>query len=93
MNRSSEKWDPKTKQVKLNTLKKEFYDGLINDLITKKAYQLAQIIFGEKKREKFTVTINDQFIGLEIFSSQKKIDEYRTIFAELSHNDSTYTLD
>ena len=34
-------------------LKKEFYDGLIRDLLDKKAYQLAQVIYSEKKRERF----------------------------------------
>jgi len=76
----------------LKTLKKEFYDGLIRDLLMKEAYKLAQVVYGEKRREKFESTISDQIIGLEIFSSQKKIEQYKDIFNELNREGSEYTL-
>ena len=50
-------------------MKKDFYDGLIKDLLQRDGFQLAQIIYSEKKREKFEVTLADQLIGMEIFSS------------------------
>jgi hypothetical protein len=95
LNKSSENMslEPVAKGLKLKQLKKEFYDGLIGDLLTKEAYKLAQIIFGEKKREKFDSTINDMLIGLEIFSAQGKIDDYREIFTELNKEGTIFTLD
>ena len=74
-------------------MRKDFYDGLIRDLLTKEAYQLSQIIHGEKNREKFETTVNDQVMGLEIFSAQVKLEEYKEIFHELSREDSAFTLD
>ena len=38
LNKSAKKLEAKTQSIKLTTLKKEYYDGLIKDLITKKAY-------------------------------------------------------
>lgn len=61
-------------------------------MLQKEAYKLAQVIFGEKKRERFEVTISDQIIGLEIFSAQGKIDEYKEIFNELNRDDSEFKL-
>ena len=49
--------------------KREFYDGLINDLIEGHAYSIGQIIYGEKLREKFEVTIQDNLAGLRIFAA------------------------
>jgi hypothetical protein len=62
--------------------KREFYDGLLNDLIQHKAYSLAQIVYGEKTREKFETTIQDNLTGLKIFANQKKIDEYVELFGK-----------
>ena len=55
LNQSSKKLDAGEKSKKLRNLKKDFYDGLIKDLLQREGYQLAQIIYGEKKREKFEV--------------------------------------
>ena len=88
LNKSTKSWDAKAKNQKLKDLKKDFYDGLIKDLLQREAYQLAQIIYGEKKREKFEVTMSDQIIGFEIFSAQKKIEEYKDIFNEVNREDS-----
>jgi len=43
----------------LNAKKREFYDGLLKDLIAKKAFDLGQIVYSEKQREKFEQTISD----------------------------------
>ena len=48
-----------------------------------KAYDLAQIVYSEKMREKFDQTIQDQLTGLEIFASQKKIDEFSDLYSKL----------
>jgi hypothetical protein len=45
------------KSEMLNNKKREFYDGLLKDLLEQKAYSLAQIVYGEKTREKFETTI------------------------------------
>ena len=63
--------------------KKDFYDGLLKDLISQKAYALAQIVYSEKMREKFESNIDDHLIGLEIFASQKKIDEFTDLYNKL----------
>jgi len=41
LNKSSKTWDPSTKELQKKTLKKEFYDGLIQDVCDSKAYALA----------------------------------------------------
>lgn len=62
-------------------------------MLKKEAYQLCQVIYGEKMREKFEVTIADRVIGMQIFSAQKKIDDYREIFDELVRPNSRFQLD
>mmetsp|Transcript_14497 Transcript_14497/g.18291 ORF Transcript_14497/g.18291 Transcript_14497/m.18291 type:complete len:281 (+) Transcript_14497:1931-2773(+) len=92
LNRQSKTMESAERSKKLKGLKKDFYDGLIRDLLGKKAHQLAQVIYGEKKREKFDVTIHDQLIGFEIFSAQKKIDEYKEIYSEVVRDGTKYQL-
>lgn len=41
---------------------------------------MAENIFEDKSNEKFDVNINDEFIGLNIYASQKKYDEYKEKF-------------
>ncbi len=48
----------------LSLKKREFYDGLLKDLIKKQAFSLAQIVYSEKMREKFEITTQDQLTGL-----------------------------
>ena len=47
------------KKVILYAKKRDFYDGLLKDLIEQKAYAVAQIVYSEKMREKFDVTTAD----------------------------------
>lgn len=63
--------------------KRDFYDGLLQDLIAQQAYALAQIVYSEKMREKFEASIGDQLTGLEIFASQRKIDEFSELYNKL----------
>ena len=70
-----------------------FYDGLIDDLMAVKSYQLAQVIYSEKQREKFKNTVKDQFTGLEIFAAQKKTTEYSKMFNELIDEKGPFTID
>lgn len=44
-------------------------------------------------RERFDAVIGDHIIGMQIFSAQKKIDEYREIFDELVRPNSQFKLD
>lgn len=55
----------------------------MKDLISKKAFDLGQIVYSEKQREKFEQTISDQLTGLEIFSAQRKIDEFSDLYGKL----------
>ena len=57
------------KNQELRNLKKEFYDGLIGDLIDVKQYQYAEIVMAEKVKEKFDVTTNDELIGINVYSA------------------------
>jgi hypothetical protein len=41
------------------------------------------VIFSEKIREKYDMTITDQIVGLEIFAAQRNLDEYEQRFNEI----------
>ena len=43
----------------------------------------AQIVYSEKMREKFEQNIDDQLVGLEIFASQRKIDEFTELYNKI----------
>lgn len=83
LNRSAKGLEAAEKQAKLLEKKRDFYDGLLKDLIGEKAYALAQIVYSEKMREKFEATVADQLTGLEIFASQRKIDEFTELYNKL----------
>jgi len=53
----------------LKEIKVGVYDGLVEDLMSEKAYQLCQVIYSEKMREKHEMTMKDHLIGLEIFAA------------------------
>ena len=57
LNKKYKDLPPAEKAQMLNEKKRDFYDGLLNDLLVKKAYGLAQIVYGEKTREKFDLTV------------------------------------
>jgi hypothetical protein len=40
----------------------------------------------EKTKEKFTETINDELLGLNIYAAQDKFDEYKLRFDTLLNN-------
>lgn len=69
LNRSAKNLSANEKSDLLQAKKRDFYDGLLKDLIQLKAYSLAQIVYSEKMREKFDPTVQDQLTGLEIFAS------------------------
>jgi hypothetical protein len=83
LNRASRQMPANEKHEKLQSKKREFYDGLLKDLINQQAYGLAQIVYSEKMREKFESNIDDQLTGLEIFASQRKIDEFTELYNKL----------
>ena len=93
VNRSGRNMEPEEKSAVQKQLKREYYDGLLRDLLNKKAYKLAQIIYGEKTREKFEADIKDQIIGMQIFSSQQKMEEYKELYAGLLQSDSQFEID
>lgn len=69
LNKSWEKKDKKEGYDELRRIKKEFYDGLIHDLMKHKAFTLAEIVMAEKLKEKFDINISDELIGLNVFSA------------------------
>jgi len=83
LNRAAKNLPPAEKHEALMAKKREFYDGLLRDLIGLRAYALAQIVYSEKMREKFEPTVQDQLTGLEIFASQKKIEEFSELYLRL----------
>lgn len=83
LNKSTKALTQPEKHELLQAKKRGFYDGLLKDLIKTQAYGLAQIVYSEKMREKFDSNIDDQLTGLEIFASQKKIDEFTELYSKL----------
>lgn len=69
LNKSWEKSDPKLKSQETKKLRKDFYDGLIGDLMQNESFTLAEIVMSEKLKEKFEVTENDELIGLNIYAA------------------------
>jgi hypothetical protein len=59
LNKSHKNLSSTEKSDLLKAKKREFYDGILRDLLIKKAYSLAQIVYSEKMREKFDITIED----------------------------------
>lgn len=59
LNRSTKNLDPEQKLELLQQKKRDFYDGLLKDMLSKNAHSLAQIVYSEKMREKFDVTVDD----------------------------------
>lgn len=57
------------KQGVLRTIRKDFYDGFITDLMTFDAFALAEIVMSEKLKEKFDLTQADEVIALNVYSA------------------------
>ena len=93
LNKSWEKKDKREGNVEIKRIKKEFYDGLIQDLMKHKAYILAEIVMAEKLKEKFDVNVGDELMGLNVFSAQKKFSEYKEKFDVLIDKESEFTFD
>ena len=90
LNKSWEKKDKKLGYTAIRSIKKEFYDGLIHDLMKHKAFVLAEIVMDEKLKEKFEINIKDELIGLNVFSAQKKFTEYKEKFDILIDKESEF---
>lgn len=69
-------------------MRKNFYDGLIADLMNMRKFTMAENIFEDKSNEKFEVGLKDEFIGLNIYASQKKYNEYKEKFEILIGHDT-----
>ena len=83
LNKSHAKMTPEQRSLTFQKVKCDIYDGLVKDLLAVKAYALCQVIYSEKMREKFPMTIDDHITGLEIYAVQKKLTEYQTRFKEV----------
>lgn len=80
LNKSWDRKDVGVKSTMTKKLRKDFYDGLIHDLMENESFTLAEIVMAEKMKEKFDVTENDQIIGLNIYAAQTKFPEYKEKF-------------
>ena len=76
LNQSWNKAETGEKNRELRRVRKEFFDGLIIDLMKNESYTLAEIVMSEKLKEKFQVTVGDELIALNVFAAQKKMPEY-----------------
>lgn len=81
------------KQGVLRTIRKDFYDGFITDLMTFDAFALAEIVMSEKLKEKFDLTQADEVIALNVYSAQKKLPEYKEKYEILMDPKGPYKLD
>lgn len=81
------------KYVAMKDTKNKFYDGLTKDLLEREAYPLAQIIYGEKTREKsYKETLDDEITGMIIFSAQNNMPDYREKYYNLMDDESQYRM-
>lgn len=83
LNQSWKDRDQSERSTQLRQLKCEIYDGLIQDLLQVQAHQLAQVIYTEKMKEKFEMTIGDHLTGMEIFAVQRMLPEFQAKFKEV----------
>ena len=90
LNKANSKLEPAERQVLIKSIRKQFYDGLIVDLMDNKCYELAEIVMAEKLKEKFPETVTDELLGLNIYSAQVKFDQYREKFNLFIDPESPY---
>lgn len=92
LNKSFDHTPESERDSKLKTIKKDFYDGVMTDLIQAGAFKLALVIYGEKQREKLTPDVHDRLIGMQIFSAQKNLNEFQEIFDEVMDESNDFRL-
>lgn len=80
------------KNTELKRVRKEFFDGLIGDLVQNESYALSEIVMAEKLKEKFVVTAEDELIAVKIYAAQKKMEEYLEKF-NLFFDDDGFKVD
>lgn len=80
LNQSWEGKEQKEKNAMLEKIRKEFFDGLIKDLMRNGSHTLAEVVMDEKLKEKFPVTVEDDLLGLQIYAAQVKMPNYREKF-------------
>jgi len=54
----------------MHELKREFYDGIITDLLQVKGNDIAEIVHEEKLREKMETNLHDILIHMEIAAAK-----------------------
>jgi hypothetical protein len=80
LNQSWEGKDQRDKSKLLQTIRKDFFDGLIKDLMTNETFSLAEIVMDEKNKEKFPQTLEDEVLAIKIYAKQLKMADYREKF-------------
>lgn len=76
----------------LQTIRKDFFDGLIKDLMANRSFTLAEVVMDEKEKEKFPVTRNDDLLALKIYAAQLKMTEYREKFSLFFQDDDGHSV-
>lgn len=75
---------PKAEQKFLiGNIRKEFYCGLIEDLIEYQGFDVAQIVYTELLNSHLKLNSVDRIIGLKISALQLKMDEFEPLFLDI----------
>jgi hypothetical protein len=76
------------KQERMFELKREFYDGIITDLLKVKGNDIAEIVHEEKLREKMETNLRDVLIHMEIAAAKNQAglfsEKFEAIFGSQS---------
>lgn len=64
----------------LQKIRKDFFDGLIKDLMANETYTLAEVVMDEKNKEKFPQSLEDELLSIKIYAKLLKMAEYREKF-------------
>lgn len=69
LNQSWDGKEQKEKNAALQKIRKDFFDGLIKDLMANGSFTLAEVVMDEKDKEKFPVTMEDDVLALKIYAA------------------------
>mmetsp|Transcript_4313 Transcript_4313/g.7289 ORF Transcript_4313/g.7289 Transcript_4313/m.7289 type:complete len:464 (-) Transcript_4313:184-1575(-) len=89
----NKQWDKVQYQDKshlIKKLRKDFFDGMVLELLEAKSFQLSEIVMNEMLKEKFEITEADQIVAMRIYASQKKLEEFTAKFNLFIDRNGTY---
>ena len=75
------KSDHENPTEELGKLRKDFYRGLISDLLISRLYSSSQVVYQELlTSEKNDIGNEEYILGMKIFTSQRNIERYEEIY-------------